>query len=334
MRRTLARIILAPARQGRVRSAERVLDPPTIRDDPSTPSFSPTADTGPFERRFAVTLSLPPRPDLDMLRRHARTLQRGCRAGDARALSRLAAVFSSEEGPGLPLSSAQTVIAREYGLRSWSALKREVEARRVAAPLVSAKAVDLAADAERLARTWFALAAAGDLKALGKALAVGKRRIVAAREVMRGDPVAYEAFLTAVTEGLSSRRDRIRRECAHHLDVFGDDRSRPPLVALMEDPVPRVRATAMHALTCHACGEKPSALEPSVIERIVQAVLTDESIVVRRHAAITLGLSGYSGAGQVLRRLMAQESDEKLLRGVAWALAQVEKFARPPVPVP
>ncbi|HCU93734.1 MAG TPA: hypothetical protein DHU96_13810 [Actinobacteria bacterium] len=68
---------------------------------------------------------LPDRPDLDQLRRQARELLRAATYGEPRAVTRLRAV--SEH---VTLSAAQLAVAREYGCRSWPALKAEVERRR------------------------------------------------------------------------------------------------------------------------------------------------------------------------------------------------------------
>ena len=49
---------------------------------------------------------------------------------------------------------------------------------------------------------------------------------------------------------------------------------------------------AMHALSCHACGEKPGALEDAIRDRIITAATSDPSPQVRRHAAVALGRKG------------------------------------------
>ena len=68
---------------------------------------------------------LPERADLDQLRRKARELLRAAIAGEPEALARLHTVS------GRPtLAAAQLAIAREHGLRSWPALRSEVESRR------------------------------------------------------------------------------------------------------------------------------------------------------------------------------------------------------------
>jgi hypothetical protein len=69
---------------------------------------------------------LPARPDLDQLRHQAKELLRAAQRGDPEAIARIRAV--SEQ---IILSSAQLVLAREYGFASWAKLKLEVERRDV-----------------------------------------------------------------------------------------------------------------------------------------------------------------------------------------------------------
>ena len=71
---------------------------------------------------------LPSRPDLDQLRRQARELLRAADAGEPTAITRIHVVSRQ-----LTLSAAQLALAREYGFRSWSALRAEAEIRRLAA---------------------------------------------------------------------------------------------------------------------------------------------------------------------------------------------------------
>ena len=93
----------------------------------------------------------------------------------------------------------------------------------------------------------------------------------------------------------------------------------------MEDPVPRVRWMAMHALSCHACSEKPGALEAEVEARIGQAALGDPSIKVRRNAVLALGMA--RAQADLLRELAATDADLKVRRNAVWALTQIFKPA-------
>jgi HEAT repeat protein len=265
---------------------------------------------------------LPKNPSLDRLRREARALQRACRAGEPSAVAKLAAALRDAEPANVSLSRAQTAVAREYGLPSWPKLVAEVEARR------AQHARPPQHDAETLAEQWFALAELDSPRSLNRALAVGKARIEAAREVMRGDPGRYRAFQLALIRGLgSSARDRF--ECAHALDLFGDASTRRALVPLMNDPVPRVRWMAMHALSCHACGEKPGALEVDIRERVIEAARSDPNVRVRFHAATALALAHEASAVPVLREMLARETNAKVLRGVTWALSELSRPPRP-----
>jgi HEAT repeat protein len=268
---------------------------------------------------------LPKNPSLDRLRREARSLQRACRAGESSAVAKLSAAVGDAELREVALSRAQTAVAREYGFLSWPKLVAEVEARRAERAALPQK------DGETLAEQWFALAELDSPRPLNKALSVGRRRIEAAREVMRNDPVRYRAFQQALIRGLSSTaRDRF--ECAHALDLFGDASTRRALVPLMNDPVPRVRWMAMHALSCHACGEKPGALETDIRERIVQAALSDPNARVRGHAAGALALAGDASAAPALREALRRETNPKALRMVGWALGELARQPRPDKP--
>jgi hypothetical protein len=79
---------------------------------------------------------LPARPNLEQLKKQAKSLLHAAQAHDGDALGRFAALpaFSGKstdeiEAADLALHDAQSVIAREYGFPSWPALRGEVEAR-------------------------------------------------------------------------------------------------------------------------------------------------------------------------------------------------------------
>jgi hypothetical protein len=78
---------------------------------------------------------LPARPNLDNLKKQAKSLLDAARAGERAALERFRAVPSLAQSPGpiaaagLALHDAQSAIAREYGFPSWNALREEVESR-------------------------------------------------------------------------------------------------------------------------------------------------------------------------------------------------------------
>jgi SAM-dependent methyltransferase len=74
----------------------------------------------PSRKVVDMTSALPARPDLTHLRDEAKLLLRRLRAGDREALARMQAQARDLE---VTLSTAQLVIAREYGFASWAQMK-------------------------------------------------------------------------------------------------------------------------------------------------------------------------------------------------------------------
>lgn len=92
--------------------------------------------------------SLPPLPDLEQLRNQAKDLLRAAQAGDAEAVSRLAAVSDR-----VTLTAAQLSVARSYGSASWPRLKLQVEVRNALDSGDLRQLADLLAHDPELART-------------------------------------------------------------------------------------------------------------------------------------------------------------------------------------
>jgi Ankyrin repeats (3 copies) len=79
---------------------------------------------------------LPDRPNLEQLKKQAKSLLHAAQTQDPAALQRFAVLPACQEKSaaeigalGLALHDAQSVIAREHGFVSWNALREEVEAR-------------------------------------------------------------------------------------------------------------------------------------------------------------------------------------------------------------
>lgn len=70
--------------------------------------------------------ALPPRADIEQLRRLAKERVKAARAGDSDATAWIASV-----GTGVTLSAAQLRLARDYGFANWPMLQLEVARRRV-----------------------------------------------------------------------------------------------------------------------------------------------------------------------------------------------------------
>ena len=269
-------------------------------------------------------MSFPSRPDLSRLKRLARALQRSAAAGDAVALDRLRVTFADLAPSDVKLAHAQLTIAREYGSTSWPALVARVEKSVAKRKAADERREARRSDAHTLAEEWFRLAAAGDADALAHSFAVGKCRLLDARHVMQRDTERYAVFLQALIRGTSHANPRVRFECAHALDSFGDARCHDALVRLMDDPVPRVRWIAMHALSCHACNDASCLDDDAVHRRIAQSAISDESIQVRRHATAALGMSRTRSGLDAVRTILANDDDPALLRAARYALARIE----------
>src|SRR5215469_13084331 len=79
---------------------------------------------------------LPERPNLEQLKKQAKSLLHAAHAGEGVALQRFTVLpaFAGKSvaelaGFGFALHDAQSVIAREHGFASWNALREEVKAR-------------------------------------------------------------------------------------------------------------------------------------------------------------------------------------------------------------
>ena len=274
-----------------------------------------------------MPLHLPSRPNLARLKREAKALLAAIRSGDEQPLMRLRTLFSTVTPQTAKLSEVQTLLARAYGFASWTVLGDVIEKRGSQIKAKAARLAARAADAADLAARWFTLAEAGDLDTLWRVMGVGKTRSEVAQKTMRGDRPRYDRFVSTVIEGLGYPNSRARFEYAHVLDSFGDERCVAPLRALMNDPVPRVRWMAMHAITCHACGGATCPDDPELIAEILHHLHNDESIKVRRHAAIALGEAGRIDAKATLEAVVAEAADPGLVRFALYALRELSQKA-------
>lgn len=72
--------------------------------------------------------SLPDYPDIEQQKKQAKELLQSFRAGDPDALARVRATLPDKQT--ITLADAQFVLAREYGFRSWNALREHIDERR------------------------------------------------------------------------------------------------------------------------------------------------------------------------------------------------------------
>jgi hypothetical protein len=277
-------------------------------------------------------VTLPPRPDMTRLRDLARGLQRACVAGEPQALARLVAVFPALPAADIALAKAQTVIAREHGFSSWPKLKTEVEAlRRKRAQKTAKAAAKAARDAARAAFidqevsevTAFALR--GDPVAwVARPPRYGRTIGIVVRDRVAADPSVWAKMVDMLIAGLAHPNPNVRFECAHALDGWDDGRAAPALAALLDDPVPRVRWMAMHALVCDACKAEPAPWSQDICRRIAAHLLTDPSVKVRRHAAYEVLHCAPELATRTLTAVLERESDPTTLKTARESLKRLQ----------
>ncbi len=96
----------------------------------------------------------------------------------------------------------------------------------------------------------------------------------------------------ALIWGLSRESPVVRRCCLELLDQHPDPRAVPYILSALEDPVPRVRWHAVHALLCDACKAGESFLTPEVAARLRRVAEHDPSPKVRNYAHQALSECG------------------------------------------
>jgi len=116
--------------------------------------------------------------------------------------------------------------------------------------------------------------------------------------------------LPAVREGLRHSNPEVRRYCTKVLDHLVDEESFGDLVRVLDDPDPRVRADALHALACDRCkqgGCLPS--KDAVLGPAIDALLHDPDKHVRAHAVGVVGRWVHSDESAVAALIAAREQD-------------------------
>jgi HEAT repeat protein len=110
---------------------------------------------------------------------------------------------------------------------------------------------------------------------------------VNARE-LRNVVISDEVF-EALAAGVSDPNSRIRWWSIQLLDHVDDVRAIVVIAGALDDPVPRVRRNAAHALGCVGCKPSWDGEVPAVaVERLQEMAASDENAKVRAQAAATL----------------------------------------------
>jgi hypothetical protein len=182
------------------------------------------------------TSQLPDRPNLEQLKKQAKSLLHAAQEQDPAALARFATLpaFASTpaaqlDAEGLALHDAQSVIAREYGFVSWNALREEVEARTLTfaaavEEFVRSATAGVPGRAERLLSLYPRIASAslhtalvlGDLAGVEAQLRDHPERATQAGGLQQWEPLQYVCHTSIGTT--PARRDGLvavaRRLCA------------------------------------------------------------------------------------------------------------------------
>src|SRR5262245_38444847 len=171
---------------------------------------------------------LPDRPNLEQLKKQAKTLLHAAEAQDPAALGRFSVLPALSGKPiaeiaayGLALHDAQSVIAREHGFTSWNAMREEVEARTLSFEVALDEFIRSATGgaigrAERLLALHPRIASASLHTALVLGDAAAVERYVRARPELAtqpGGPQNWEPLLyachTCMHGETASRKDRL-----------------------------------------------------------------------------------------------------------------------------
>jgi HEAT repeat protein len=99
----------------------------------------------------------------------------------------------------------------------------------------------------------------------------------------RGEKVSAQK-LEVLIWGLSHDNPVVRWQCLELLDTHPDQRAVPAILGLLDDPVPRVRWHALHALECDVCKGGESLLDDPILAKIRELAEQDENKRVRAYA--------------------------------------------------
>lgn len=134
-----------------------------------------------------------------------------------------------------------------------------------------------------------------------------------------------DAALPAIRGGLKHGNWQVRKWSAICLDQIADEESLAALVPLLRDPKSQVRLWAVHSVSCDHCKEDVSC-PVDVVPHLIERVEIDESIRVRRMAAIMLGTDYADPRAVPVLEALAGEEDGKLRRHAERGLARYREL--------
>jgi HEAT repeat protein len=125
-----------------------------------------------------------------------------------------------------------------------------------------------------------------------------------------------EQALPAIREALRHSHWQVRRWAAMCLDQIADTESLEALVPLLGDPHAGVRLWAVHSLACEHCKDGV-ACPVDAVPLLLECILHDESIRVRRMATIMVGAELSDPRAVPVLEEVARTTDDRKLRAHA-----------------
>jgi HEAT repeat protein len=224
-----------------------------------------------------------PEPSLELLQAQAKTLLGNVHARVPEDVERIFAshphwrrFYKAKLAELFKRADAELIIARERGFSSWLQLQAALEGEAETPPPKAEKnpyfeVVDRVRIKNERLRS-----------ALIMSALPGRRTLV-----NRGQPLP-PLKLEALLWGLEHESSPVRWFCLERLDAHPDPRAVPHILRRLDDPVPRVRWHAVHALACDACKAGQTLLTPEVAHRLREVAESDPSEKVRAHATYQL----------------------------------------------
>lgn len=141
-----------------------------------------------------------------------------------------------------------------------------------------------------------------------------------------------DAARPAVEEGLFSDDPEMRVQCTLLIDRLADDESFELMLLLLEDPDPRVRQHALHALACDRCKADDVCALPreDLIPTAARLLSTDPSAHVRAIALEVLArwVHDDARARAAIERAAAVDASPAVRKKATWYLPGGRHFER------
>ncbi|MFI2205538.1 HEAT repeat domain-containing protein [Streptomyces sp. NPDC020192] len=156
-----------------------------------------------------------------------------------------------------------------------------------------------------------------DNEALVSCLGDPQRTAPAYRELLRRG----ENAASAIRAGLRDANPAVREHCCRLLDHLVDAESMDDLITMADDPDPRVRIAAFHALACDRCKDDTCAPGPDrVLGPALHHLDSDLDPHVRAMAAELVGKFAHSDARatEALKRAHAHDPSPAVRKKAGW----------------